>query len=112
MTEWSAENLVHNKLKIAKEIEKHLLTKKIDVRMECACKLEDRHVRVLGMEYLRYEKVYVLVEEEDTKRINVYSLGPITNLLTSVHLSNSLYYQALSKTYPTTPQELTHIMQE
>lgn len=103
-TEWSAENLVHNRTKIIKEIEKNLIIKKVEFRMSCITRVDEKSVSILGMEYVRYEKVYVLVEEASINNVNIYALNPIAALLTSVHSSTSLYYQAITKTYPTTPQ--------
>lgn len=61
-TEWATDNLVHNRVKIAKEICKVCVSGLDEIKADYLVKVPLEMVKIVGSTYLRITKTYILVE--------------------------------------------------
>lgn len=61
-TEWSAENLIHNRTKIGKEIYKVCVSGVEEFKAEYLMKVPLEAVKMVGSTYIRVSRTYVLIE--------------------------------------------------
>lgn len=107
--EWSVDNLVHNKSKIAKEIVKNCMLAASAVKAEYLIKLPLAGHKIVGTTHSRVSKTYILVEQ-DNKKSKIYSIRPATILLTSVFPAESQFFEAVLQNFSNkgTAEELIH----